>query len=165
MCRPCVYIVPLRNFYIQKGLMKIRCIGIVHYEDGVVLVRDKGADQWRLPERVLADTEDILLCIRRAVLQQTGFRTLMLRFYKIYTQIRTTKQGAQLNFVFGCEIGDTRLQQPEIEAQRFTPDEVMALAAKGKFDDPILLNLLHKYQALVIPPNKEEHNPLTPSEN
>lgn len=127
--------------------MKISCVGIVHYPDGVVLVRDNNKQKWRLPERELVDTEDVLLCIRRCVLLQTGYATAKLRFYKIQTQARTPKQGAFIKFFFGCEIGEAPIQSPINDVERFTPDEVMRLAARDKFDDPTLIELLNKFRA------------------
>lgn len=141
--------------------MKIKCSGIVHYPDGVVLVRDKGASEWRLPERQLDETEDVLLCIRRCVLMQTGYRIQKLRFYKVHTQARTAKQGALLHFIFGCEINGEPIQTAELESAHFSPNEITTLAAKGKFNDRILLDLLHRYHALVPPPSHGMHNPLT----
>ena len=140
--------------------MKIRCAAIVHYADGVVLVREAGAEEWRLPERELDETEDVLLCIRRCVLTQTGYRAVKVRFFKIKTQARTPKKGAMIRFIFGCEIGTNTLQDPEIEAKCFSPDEVMGLAGKNKFNDPTLLDLLHKYQAMITAPEEPDPLPL-----
>jgi hypothetical protein len=142
--------------------MKIWVTGIVHYPDGVVLVRGSEKEKWRLPERQLDETEDIVLCIRRAVLTQTGHRTANLKFYKLHTQAKTHKTGAFLRFIFGCEVGPEPIQAPELEARHFTPDEIIRLATQDKFNDPLLLNILHRYQALIKPP--ERNNPFpTPS--
>lgn len=134
--------------------MKIWCTGIVHYPDGVILVRESVKDKWRLPERELTDIEDILLCMRRCVLLQTGHRTAKLRFYKIQTQAKTNKKSAFIRFIFGCEVGTQPIQLPEQEAKFFTPNEIIKLAVKHDFDDPILLNLLHRYEAMAKAPEE-----------
>ena len=136
--------------------MKISCIGIVHYSDGVVLVRDDPKAQWRLPQRELDDSEDVVLCIRRCVLMQTGYKISKLRLYKIQTIPRTPKRGAALKFIFGCEIGDTPIQTPDIEAQKFGPDDVVKLAVQEKFSDVMLLDIINKYDALAAPPKAHE---------
>lgn len=141
--------------------MKISCIGIVHYPDGVVLVRDNPKAQWRLPQRMLDETEDVVLCIRRCVLTQTGYKISKLRLYKIQTQAKTPKHGASLRFIFGCEIGDTPIQTPDIEAERFGPDDVVRLAVQDKFSDVMLLNIINKYDAMAAPPRTgDPHSPL-----
>lgn len=137
--------------------MKILCAAIVHYADGVVLVRDKGAKKWRLPQRELEETEDILLCTRRCVLGQTGYRAVAVRFFKIKTLARTNKHGALIKFIFGCEIGNEPLRMPaEVEVARFTPDDVIRLAAQDEFDDPMLMDLIHHYQETIVTPH---HHP------
>lgn len=132
--------------------MKIKCTAIVHFNDGVVLVRDKDSGLWRLPERELDETQDVLTCIRRCVVAQTGYRTKTLRFFKIQSLPKTTKQGALLHFIFGSEVSQTPLQQAELDTQHFTPNEIMLLAARNKFTDPFLLNLLHMYNEMIPPP-------------
>lgn len=141
--------------------MKISCIGIVHYPDGVVLVRDDPKAKWRLPQRQLDESEDVVLCIRRCILTQTGYKISKLRLYKIQTLARTPKRGASLKFIFGCEIGDSPIQTPDLEAQKFGPDDVVKLAVQEKFDDVMLLDIINKYDAMAPPPNAgEPHSPL-----
>lgn len=139
--------------------MKIWCTGIVHYPDKVVLVRDNDKQSWRLPERELDETEDIILCIRRTVLTQTGYRAAKIRFYKIQTQAKTAKQGAFIRFIFGCEVAGGPIQSPDTQAQGFTPDEIIKLASQEKFNDKLLLDLVTRYRALAVTP-PAEHNPL-----
>ena len=127
-------------------MMKLSCAGIVHFPDGIMLVRDAGKEQWRLPEREITDLEDVVMCIRRCVLMQTGYRTAKLRFYKIQTHARSHKRGAFIRFIFGCEIGDEPLQAAQLETKRFTPDELVKLADRGLFNEPLLLDLVLKYR-------------------
>lgn len=132
-------------------MFKIFCTGIVHYPDGVVLVRSNDKERWRLPERVLDESEDVLLCMRRTVLTQTGYRAIKLRLYKIQTQARTPKHAPFIRFIFGCEIGNEPIAQPEAAAGRFTPDDLIRLAAKDQFNDRTLMQLVHNYHAGVRP--------------
>lgn len=129
--------------------MKISCVGIVHYPDGVALIRDNAKQKWRLPERELVETEDVLVCIRRCVLLQTGYATAKLRFYKVQTQARTPKQGAFIKFIFGCEIGSMPIQAPNCEVELFSPDDIIKLADRDKFNDPLLIELLSKYRTTI----------------
>lgn len=136
--------------------MKISCIGIVHYPDGVVLVRDAPKDKWRLPQRELDETEDVVLCIRRCVLLQTGYKISRLRLYKIQTQAKTAKQGAAIRFIFGCEIGESPIQTPAAQAERFGPNDVIKLAAQDKFSDALLLDIITRYHAMAQPPRYDD---------
>jgi hypothetical protein len=128
-------------------MFKVYCTGIVHYPDGVVLVRNDAKERWRMPERTVDDSEDILLCMRRTVLAQTGYRAIKLRLYKVQTQGRTTKNAPFIRFVFGCEIGSHPIQQPQAIAACFSPDDIVRIAAKDEFNDRTLLALVHGYHA------------------
>jgi hypothetical protein len=132
-------------------MFKVYCTGIVHYPDGVVLVRESDKERWRLPERIANESEDVLLCMRRTVLTQTGYRAINLRLYKVQTQARTAKHAPFIRFIFGCEIGRQQIQQPEALAASFTPDDVIKLAAKDEFNDRMLLQLVHDYHAGIAP--------------
>jgi ADP-ribose pyrophosphatase YjhB (NUDIX family) len=132
-------------------MFKVYCTGIVHYPDGVVLVRDNDKQRWRLPERVVDETEDVLLCMRRTVLTQTGYRAVKLRLYKVQTQPRTSKLAPFIRFIFGCEIGTQPIQNPEALAACFTPNDIIRIAAKDEFNDRTLLNLVHNYHAGIAP--------------
>jgi hypothetical protein len=128
-------------------MYKVYCTGIVHYPDGVVLVRDNERQRWRLPERSVDESEDVLLCMRRTVLTQTGYRAINVRLYKIQTQARTARQAPFIRFIFGCEVGNEPLQHPGTQTQRFTPDDIIRIAAKDEFNDKMLLTLVHNYHA------------------
>lgn len=136
--------------------MKLSCAVIVHYADGVILVRDKGKRKWRLPERPITDVEDVVLCARRCTLLQTGYRANHLRLFKIQTQARTPKKAAFMRFIFGGEIAPGALQNPEVEAEAFSPTELLELAKKGDFTDLVLIELLHKYQAMAATPENPD---------
>jgi ADP-ribose pyrophosphatase YjhB (NUDIX family) len=132
-------------------MFKVYCTGIVHYPDGVVLVRNSDKERWRLPERVVDESEDILMCMRRTVLVQTGYRAIKLRLYKVQTHPRTAKSAPFIRFIFGCEIGTQPIQNPEAVAGCFTPNDIIKVAAKDEFNDRTLLELVHNYHAGLRP--------------
>ncbi|HSW81539.1 MAG TPA: NUDIX domain-containing protein [Candidatus Saccharimonas sp.] len=131
--------------------MKLWVKAIVHYTDGVLLVKDsKGG--WKLPMREITDEEDVLLCIRRCVLLQTGYRAAKVRLFKMATRAKSAKKGALLGFIFGCEVNaDYPLQAAEVESACFTPDEVLKLAQQKLFSDQIMLELILQYKSGMMP--------------
>jgi|GEM_PF-6133699 len=131
--------------------MKLWVKAIVHYTDGVLLVKD-GERGWKLPMRKITDEEDVLLCVRRCVLLQTGYRAARARLFKMQTHAKTAKKGAILGFVFGCEINtDMPLQRAEAEVGYFTPDEILKLASQKLFADQLLLELILQYKSGMQP--------------
>lgn len=137
--------------------MKIWVTGIVHYPDKVVLVRNNDKEPWHLPVREVDETEDIILSIRRCIITQTGYRIAKLRFFKVQTQARTPKQGAFIKFIFGCEVSGDPIQEPGLETQAFSPDEIIKLADKEKLNDSMLIELVSRYRSLEAP---LPHNPM-----
>lgn len=137
--------------------MKIWVTGIVHYPDKVVLVRNNDKEPWHLPVREVDESEDIILSIRRCIITQTGYRIAKLRFFKVQTQARTPKHGAFIKFIFGCEVKGDPIQEPGMQVQAFSPDDMIKLADKEKLNDSMLIELVSRYRSLEAP---LPHNPM-----
>ena len=122
----------------------VHCSAIVHWEGGVVLVREGPQAKWRLPDRILQADEGPILCVRRCVLLETGYRARVLRLFKIVTRGDVPKQTVR--FVFGCQIEPVQLQDSKLEQATFSPDSILQLAQKDAFDDPLLIKLIYNFK-------------------
>jgi ADP-ribose pyrophosphatase YjhB (NUDIX family) len=134
-------------------LAAVRCAAIVFWQDNVLLTRNTKNKEvkWQMPERNLQDDEDILLCIRRCVLEQTGYRVDKLRLFRIIHMPSRRGKNPVIRFVFGCEIYPGQLHEPSNEIASLGPDAVLKLAAKGAFDDQLLLRILRDFKAGMPP--------------
>lgn len=131
--------------------MKLWVKAIVHYPDGLLLVKD-GKGGWKLPFRIITDDEDVLLSIRRCVLLQTGYRATKVRLFKMQNRAKTNKSSAILGFIFGCEVNTSYPLMPaDVETACFTPDEVLKLARQKLFSDRFLLELILNYKSGMMP--------------
>ena len=122
----------------------IQCSAIVHWHDGVVLVRESDKDKWRLPTKRLVNDEGPILCVRRCVITETGYRAQILRLFKILTNCSGKNQS--VNFVFGCKIEPAQLQEPSGQVQTFTPNDMIRLADKGLFDSPLMMQIITNFR-------------------
>jgi ADP-ribose pyrophosphatase YjhB (NUDIX family) len=122
----------------------VHCSAVVHWEGGVVLVREGPKAKWRLPDRTLQGDEGPILCVRRCVLQETGYRAQVLRLFKVVTKGDFPKQSVR--FVFGCQIEPVLLQDSKLQLGTFSPDEVLQLAQKDEFDDQLLIKLIYDFK-------------------
>lgn len=136
----------------------VHCSAIVHWEGGVVLVRDGSQAKWRLPDRILHGDEGPVLCIRRCVLLETGYRAQVLRLFKIIARGEAPKQTVR--FVFGCQIEPVQLQDSKLQMATFTPDAILQLAHKQEFDDPLLLKLIYDFKHQVPSPTGDDVEPI-----
>ena len=127
--------------------MSVRCSAIVHWEGGVVLVREDPKAKWRLPERELHRDEGPILCIRRCVLLETGFRAQSLRLFKIDAHGSDPKQAVR--FVFGCQIEPAQLQVPPLEVASFEAGQILKLIEKKEFEDQLLMKIAHNFVNLM----------------
>ncbi len=131
----------------------IQCTAIVHWQDGVVLVRDSEKDKWRLPTKILSDEEGPILCVRRCVITQTGYRAQILRLFKILTGGKG--KNKTVNFVFGCKIEPAQLQTPACTVQTFTPNEMIKLMDRGLFESPLMMQIITNFKNQVPMPFSE----------
>ncbi len=136
----------------------VHCSAIVHWENGVVLVREGPQSKWRLPDRVLQGSEGPILCVRRCVLVETGYRAQVLRLFKIVTHGDVPKQTVR--FVFGCQIEPVQLQDSGLELATFSPDSVLQLAQKDAFEDPLLIKLIYDFKNHIPTPVGDNIEPL-----
>lgn len=131
----------------------IQCSAIVHWQDGVVLVRESEKAKWRLPTKTLSDDEGPILCIRRCVITETGYRAQILRLFKILTG--GTAKNKSVQFVFGCKIEPAQLQEPTCDVQTFTPNEMIKLVDRGLFENQLMMQIITNFKNQVPTPFNE----------
>ena len=109
------------------------CNAIIQRDGAFLFIQEykpAAAGKWGLPGGKLELGESLVDCVRREVLEETGYPVTAERLLCVVNKPKTHEGNTLVKFVFVCEIADHPTAAAEHECAFLTLTEVSDLAAK-----------------------------------
>lgn len=114
--------------------------------------KSSAAGKWGLPGGKVEENESISDCVRREVLEETGYTVSTDKLLGIVNKPKTHEGNTVIKFFFECQIHDTKPSDAEHECKYLSINDVRRLQAKGLIRGDEILDILQD----IIDGNKYE---------
>lgn len=114
-------------------MIVVVCSAVIRQGDKTLFVREtkaSAAGKWGLPGGKLEEGENLLACLHREVLEETGYAVVSQALLRIVNKSLTHEGNTVVRFIFTCQTSSDRQTGYEHETAFLSKEEVHKLASQ-----------------------------------
>ncbi len=126
-------------------MISVVSTAIIEKDDKFLFVKEtkpSAVGKWGLPGGKLEEGESITDCVRREVMEETGYHVTSENLLGIINKTATHEGNTVIRFFYSCRISSTQASTAEHESKFLSIDDVRVLNGKGLIRGDEILRLL-----------------------
>jgi ADP-ribose pyrophosphatase YjhB (NUDIX family) len=126
-------------------MIAVVCSAVIQGEEGFLLVKEfkpECKDKWGLPGGKLEENESLSSCVRREVLEETGFTVISDNLLCVVNKPVTSEKNSVVKFIFKCEIAGNPTSKAAHEYNFISIDKIKSLDSEDKLRGAEILEIL-----------------------